>query len=342
MLNNIKLYNFRNFCEYTTDFSTRINVITGNNGVGKTSILEAVYMLSTGRSFRAKDLVNIIKHHTNELVLNAELYNNNQISIKKSSISQGQVYINQQACKRSSDLNSLLPTQLIYQDLFELMDASSQLRRNIIDWGVFHVEPDFADWCREYNRVLKQRNRLLSESRLFGDHKPWLQILVNLSEKIHLARSRYFDDLEKLFTDILSELLNDKVVCKLYYNKGWNSDLMEELTFQFQRDRQLGYTKLGSHNADLVFETDSLKSKYTLSRGQKKIILFVLKMAQYKLSNKQMIILLDDIFSELDSYFSDLIINYLRNNTQQVILTCHSKSQWQSYCGTTSDNIIFL
>jgi DNA replication and repair protein RecF len=241
----------------------------------------------------------------------ARKLNQDTISIQKSINGPTIVKINKLFCYNSSELAYFLPCQIFYQDLFQIIDAGPSIRRSLLDWGLFYQEPKYLAMWKQYKNVLKQRNALLKQNSTKAYYIPWDEQLIALAENIHTMRISYFIQLESMFNNILEQLTNCK--CNIIYYKGWGQkDLNKIIDEQFLADIQRQYTYSGSHNADLIFALDrSSKAKYILSRGQQKIILIALKIAQTLLLQQDCIYLFDDLIYYLnlkDKFFLLLLI----------------------------------
>jgi DNA replication and repair protein RecF len=292
----------RNITQARLDLNQRFNVFFGANGSGKTSLLESIYLLGSGHSFRSRETLSLVSYDTPSLTVFGEMQTGDSISIQKAK-SGTVVRLNQQTCQRSSDLARHLPCQIFYQDIFDIMDAGPAIRRSLLDWGLFHVEPDYHTVWKDYRRVLKHRNVLLRERAKQPAFLPWNEQLVDLSYMLDEFRSDYFKAWSAAFEHILPVLT--PLDCSLVYDKGWDKKntglgLDDILVQQFELDMQRQYTHSGAHQADILFKTTGQKAKQTLSRGQQKIILIALKLAQAKLLPGPCTYLFDDITAELD------------------------------------------
>ncbi len=316
----LNIHNVRNLKKLQILPHPKFNIITGLNGSGKTSILESIYLLGNGRSFRTRETAPLVNYTEDALTVFAEFHNHETLSIQKSKSGATKVQLNQQPCVRSSDLAYFLPCQVFYQDIFQIIDAGPLVRRGILDWGGFYQDKTYSNLLREYRHVVRQRNALLRQRANKARFAPWDKLLVDMALKIDAIRSGYFENLEKSFQYHLAKLTT--TACKISYYKGWdrkqtNKSLMEILDEQFASDLQRQFTHSGAHNADIYFDSAELKAKQTLSRGQQKIILIALKLAQAALLSTSCIYLLDDIGAELDKkHFSNLLDLINKNNGQ--------------------------
>ncbi|MFZ4077478.1 MAG: DNA replication/repair protein RecF [Legionellaceae bacterium] len=298
----LDIHHVRNLLTLGLTPHPRYNVFYGQNGSGKTSLLESVYLLSSGRSFRTRDVSSLIATHTSSLVVFAKTTKDDVISIEKSKAGTT-VRVNQHPCLKSSELALLLPCQVFYQDIFDIINAGPSVRRSVLDWGLFHVKQSYRTLLKDYRKILKHRNALLKQKASFSEFEPWNKQLAVLSEALDEHRSAYVETWSVQFSHILS-LLTD-FSCSLSYEKGWDKkktgqSLEVILKQQFEQDIFRQTTHSGAHHADLMFDVHPLHVKQNLSRGQQKVILIALKLAQAQLLNQPCLYLFDDMTSELD------------------------------------------
>lgn len=324
ILCELNIHHLRNIPLTQLTLHPQFNFFYGSNGSGKTSLLEAVYLLSSGHSFRTRETSPLVQYGHDELTVFARSVSHDTVSLQKNTSGGTQVRINQQPCLRSSDLARLLPCQLIYQDLFQIIDAGPSVRRNILDWGMFHVKHSYHGLWKDYKQTLKQRNALLRQKAQYQEVLPWDKLLVDLAEALHELRHHYTQALVECFQMYLAKLTD--VPCALDYFKGWDKKksgkaLAVILKEQFTIDCQRQYTHSGAHQADIVFESNANKAKTNLSRGQQKIILIALKLAQAHLLEKPCLYLFDDISSELDTQHLQRLLACLMDIKGQFFIT---------------------
>ncbi|CAM3052530.1 RecF recombinational DNA repair ATPase [Legionella steigerwaltii] len=324
ILSELKIHHLRNLSSVQLSLSPRFNFIFGPNGSGKTSILEGLYLLSCGHSFRSREISPIISYDESSLVVFARAQQHETISIQKSDSEPTQIKLNNQFCSTTSQLAYALPCQVFYSDIFQIIDAGPSVRRSLLDWGLFHVKHNYLSIWKEYKRVLKQRNALLRQHAPYAHFIPWDKQLSQLANQLHLLREEYFARWEQAFIDVLNEL--SPLDCKIIYSKGWDKkntgkELVHILEESFTSDSQKSYTQFGAHQADILIEVNQNKAKQVLSRGQQKIILFALRLAQGNLLQQDCLYLIDDLPAELDEHHQTRLMSYLSKRAGQYVIT---------------------
>lgn len=331
MLKDLTLTNFRCFAENNFNFTDGINLITGKNGSGKSSLLEAIYLAGRGRSFRSNYLSDLIKNESQESFVFLQLQDDSTSLLNKlgSQIKNNKLtlrYNNSPITKRS-DLLDILPIQLVTPISHMIIDSGPVYRRKFIDWGLFHVEHKYRQVWSSFNRVLKQRNQVLKDKS--SELKFWNEEFIKLSEQLNEYRECYFSELDSHFNSIQSELVSDSFV-SLEYKPGWNTDigLEKTLSSNIKRDIQYGFTHAGPHKADIKFNFLTSK-RNSLSRGQQKMIVFTLQISQclhlYSKTDIQPLLMIDDISSELDTDYLHSLLNLIHNLSLQTIVTAIKK-----------------
>jgi DNA replication and repair protein RecF len=331
ILNELQISNLRNIQHARLSLHPNLNIISGLNGGGKTTFLEALYLLSTGHSFRTREVVSLISQGQEALTVFAKTNDDQRISIQKSLHFPTMAKLNGEACTSSSELASFLPSQIFYQDIFQLIDAGPGVRRTVLDWGLFHVEHNYLSLWKDYRRALKQRNSLLKQRARAQLFVPWNQLMAELAIQLDKMREHYVSHLIHEFNAIVS-VLSD-LDCSLQYFKGWDKkgegrDLSDILTASYDKDMNRHY---GPHQADLIIVSNEYKVKQYLSRGQQKIILFALKFAQSRLVSKSCLYLIDDLCSELDTDHISRLLDYITNLKGQFFITTKLKEEILSH-----------
>ncbi|HBI21507.1 MAG TPA: DNA replication/repair protein RecF [Legionella sp.] len=320
----LNVHHVRNIASAQLTLHPRYNVFYGANGSGKTSLLEAIYLLSTGHSFGTREIASLVQRGESALTVFARTHAQDTVSIQKSIAHPTQVKINQQPCQRSSDLAHFFPCQAFHQGIFQIMDEGPSVRRSLLDWGLFHVEPSYLSVWKDYRRIVKQRNALLRQKASLPHCLPWNSMLVERAVALDRMRADYFKQWSSVFQTFVSQLTDTP--CTIHYYKGWDKkgsgkDLSTILLEQFNSDIQAQYTHSGAHHADILFDAGPIGGKPSLSRGQQKIILVALRLAQAHLLPKPCVYLFDDITAELDSNHVERFFNCLNQVKGQFFLT---------------------
>lgn len=328
-LNQLILSNIRNLAETDLKFGSQFNVFIGSNGSGKTSFLEAIHLLSVGRSFRARSMQQVVAFGADKCVIRAQV--NASSDLDDSNVWLGavrgisgsaQYKIGEQTEKSASELSKKLPVQLIDVNSSMLLDGGPVFRRQFMDWGVFHVEHSFLDNWRLMSRALEQRNASLKSKQIPG--RAWDDAFVKYANAVDVARRSYLERYCTIFACMLRELLNLSNV-EIRYMRGWSNDreLAEVLRSSINFDVSCGYTCRGPQRADLEVLIDSRPAKHVLSRGQMKIFVCIMLLARAKLlkGSRSSVFLVDDLHAELDKESCELFVAALKSLNCQAFIT---------------------
>ena len=327
----LEITDFRNLSSASLALNpSGLNIFIGKNGSGKTSILEAVYYLGLGRSFRSAHVAHVIQYTKPAFTLFGELLENQTVGIERSRSGDSLIKINRQPAASLAELSLILPIQLLTPHVFHLLELGPQSRREFLDWGVFHVEHSFIHTWRRFKLALRQRNAALRSPNTSNDEVLlWDHELAASATEIHAMRESYLIDFKNFFEialDALLPLFHSSIELK----PGWDitQDYRILLREELQKDRLMGFTQHGPHRADLKILVDGKPAAELLSRGQQKLCISAMKLAQASLlkqrSGQQCIFLLDDITSELDIENQRKIIQLLEGDAAQVFITALS------------------
>lgn len=328
-LTRLHIDTFRNISSAQLNPGDGLNLIYGENGSGKTSILEAIYFLGMGRSFRSHLSQRVIQHNDDKLTLFANLSlgdRESKIGLRRFRSGETEVKINGDNIKRLSTLAETLPIQVITPESFSLLFEGPKSRRQFIDWGAFHSDKSFHLAWANVKRILKQRNQLLKNQVSYSQIHFWDKELVRYSEQVTDIRKQYVDSLNEQLKGIIGEFL-PQVEVKVSFTRGWDSktDFGQLLETQYLRDVAAGNTGSGPHKADLRLRVGILPVQDALSRGQLKLLVCALRIAQGKLlkqqTDKNSIYLVDDLPSELDAKHRQLLLQQLMDTGAQVFVT---------------------
>ena len=334
-LSHLKIRDFRNLVDIEFEPCSGVNLIYGLNASGKTSLLESIYYLSHLRSFRTPYLSDLINHDASRLQLLAkatdQLDNQIPIGIDRSKDSL-EVRANHKPIQRVADITAIFPVLAIHPDSYRLITGSPGERRAYIDWGVFHVEQGFFEAWQRYKKALSQRNAALRSGQKPSYCKLWDKELDQAAEYINVKREKYIQDLYPFYLDLIEQFFPDQQV-KLEYRRGWKSEesLRTVLEQTFDRDLKRGMTQAGPHRADLYIQVDGKSAQTGISRGQQKVLVALLKLAQVQQFSqsaaRHCILLYDDLAAELDKEHRKQIMSVLKSMPIQLFLTAIEPDQ---------------
>ncbi|MFO7592539.1 MAG: DNA replication/repair protein RecF [Pseudomonadota bacterium] len=331
-LNRIEVRHLRNLSSVSLQPTSGINIIEGLNASGKTSLLEAIHILGLARSFRTGKPEKLIQYGEASYTLFAELTNQtpHRLGIQRYRDQRLELRLDGSKLHSRSELATILPLQLITPESTLLLTGAPAERRNFIDWIMFHVEPTFHQVWKSYQLHLKQRNALLRQGSL-ETLSLWSQGLIEYGEKIDQLRRGVIDELIHFIARYCSQILPD-IDIHVHYRQGWRKDLTlaESIDNALDTDRKMHFTTTGPHRAELIFKHGELNVSEVLSRGQLKLLLCVLKLAQIGFLREKTaispVVLIDDLPAELDSSHRKLLLSHLHQLETQVFVTTTSRS----------------
>lgn len=345
-LRTLRAVQLRNLVDVDLEFSPQCNLICGPNGSGKTSLLEAIYLLARGKSFRCSRLSRLARFNESAYSVRSEIVRElNRIKLAARYEKRELTLTNGgDAVKRSSELVTLLPLTLVSTDSHKLFSDGPKQRRKFIDWGVFHVKPRFLEVWRAYCRAMGQRNALLRQGSAGTTLSSWNHELENAALEIDEWRRDYVEALRGYFMPMLASLvdLNDLTID---YQRGWpvNISLSDHLLQCQERDLRLGYTRDGPHTADLQIKVSGVAAQECASRGQQKLIISALHLAQAALFSEQLnqscLVLVDDLPAELDAERRVYLLNLLNSLQCQVFITAIEENELD--LGVFSESKVF-
>lgn len=348
---SLNVTGLRNLQPVTLSLSPRVNIFYGDNGSGKTSVLEAIYLLGLARSFRSHKINTVINYANNDCTIFGKIrqaeHITHQLGINRNKQGELQIRIDGQNVRTTVQLADILPIQVINPDSFRLLEGSPKLRRQFTDWGVFHAEQRFLGAWQRVQKSLKQRNSWLRQGRKNQQElQVWDYEFCTASEEIDLYRKHYIEKLSPIFEKILLDLLDINDFSLTYY-RGWDKDtpLAKILENNLQRDMQLGHTQAGSQRADLRLKLGGYNAAEVLSRGQQKLVVCALKIAQGYLINEnkkgQVVYLIDDLASELDEKHRQALCKLLEALECQIFITGVEKEPIYNLWQTQTEIAVF-
>jgi len=318
MIERLQISHLRNLTQISVE-PAACNIIIGANGSGKTSLLEAIFLLSRGKSFRHHQPKRYIQHHQNNTTVHAKINDSRTLAIQKQADATTILRLNQTTVYNQSILTEQLPTLLIDPSTMDMLEQGSASRRQLLDWLVFHMKQGFHPQWMAYQRLLKQRNSLLKSTRhltqvQLAELKSWDKGLSNHAALIHHYREQVFIEWQPYFAKSIVQLLPSYAEqLSLSYNAGYDTSvaLDVQLNERLEQDLQLGYTRIGNHRADIHVHwrsDESISDQTTdagtaasghgiqtklptlkeqaanvLSRGEKKLLITALRLSQLPL-----------------------------------------------------------
>lgn len=337
-LTRLHVHQVRNLNEVVLGCHPRFNLFLGQNGSGKTSLLEAIHLLALGRSFRSRHHHTIINHGHQQLACFGEMIDaqdaKTSMGIEKNRQGEVKCKLLGQNCDKLSRFALTLPLQLLTPETFKLLVDGPQERRRFLDWGVFHVEHSFTVLCQRYQRLLKQRNAALKQFSRSSSLQAWEKELIEVGEKITNHRKQYLVGLLP-FINEAREYLLPAFNIQINYEQGWQPNLSLEAALQgaLSQDQRFGYTSVGPHRAELAITLDAHDAHQVLSRGQQKLLICALHLAQAKqlhaCTGKKCLFLIDDLASELDEVNRKQLIAALAKAGHQLFLTGTEEAPWR-------------
>ncbi len=341
-LEKLKLINFKNYTEAEFDFSPKINCFIGNNGAGKTNILDAIYYLSFCKSyFNPSDTQNI-KHNESFFAVHGTYHKNNNggdyLTVVQKRGHRKIFKLNDKEYDRLADHIGLYPLVMISPYDRDLINEGSEVRRKYIDSVISQFDKVYLDNLINYNKALLQRNVLLkkfAESNYYdaGSLEIWSNKLASLGEKIYSKRKEFLGEFLPLFQQYFEFISGGKEEVAIEYDSQIHEHPLEELlNSSVEKDRQVRYTTVGIHKDDLLMRINGYPLKKFGSQGQQKSYVVAIKMAQFEYTREikgfKPVLLLDDIFDKLDENRVKKIIQLVSENSfKQVFITDTQKER---------------
>lgn len=341
-LTQLNIDHVRNLRQVQLRGLQQVNVFHGRNGSGKTSILESIHLLGMARSFRGNSIRSLITHEQEACtvfgrVTDDERGGSESIGVQRSRTGEVRIRVGGSPVKVLAELAERLPLQVITADSFNLLTGPPGGRRQLLDWGVFHVEQRFFAQWQKFQRCLKQRNMLLRRGKLSDQELAvWTRDLASAGTMIHEFREACFAHLAPRFEAILARLAPSLEDVSLDYRRGWDRQLGYDQALQqsIATDVEQGYTHSGPQRADVRVYAGKHLAAETLSRGQQKLVVCALKLAQGQLKSElgggNCTYLIDDLPSELDVDHSRQVCSLLAGLGAQVFITCVDSGEIQS------------
>jgi DNA replication and repair protein RecF len=326
-LKKLSLINFKNYNKAELEFSPKINSLVGNNGVGKTNILDAIHYLSLTKSFFNNIDSISIRHDEDYFIINGTFIRNDeedQIYCAFQKQKQKVLRKNGKEYQKLSDHVGKYPVVMISPADNALISEGSEGRRKFMNKIISQYNPEYLDSVLKYSKALQNRNRLLKDFKSSGKFDNdaltiWDSQLVKYGKYVYHERENLINELIPVFQENYSMISSGKESVKLSYRSHLSEgDFAEALANSVAKDRFLEYTTIGIHKDDLLLEMDGYSVKSLGSQGQQKSYLVALKLAKFEYIKQKSgispILLLDDIFDKFDAGRVEKIINLVGNH----------------------------
>lgn len=331
-LNHLEVRDFRNVTLADIDLSPGINLLVGKNGAGKTAILEAVFLLARGRSFRTTHSKQLIRHSALELIVRGEVESAqlvHRLARGKSRNGESRARIDGEAALKQSRFAELMPLQTLLPGIADLVLDGPSIRREFVDWGLFHVEHQYLDLTRRYRKSLIQRSAWLRSAQgLSFKQDPWAADIARNGAQINIRRRHFVASLNERIYNVIEGLTAEFDVKLAYQGANVAVDettLAAQMADAFDRDCRQGITNAGPHRNDIDILINGAKAKNVVSRGQAKLIASAITLAYCAelrhRSDILPILLLDDFGAELDKVYRERFFQELERIGCQVIAT---------------------
>ena len=339
-MKSVSLLGFRNIRSASMVTDKQVNVFYGKNGSGKTSILEALFYLSRAKSFRTNKRLNLLNTDSSMLAVSVDIEQRStrhKLGIGLQGNGQAKIKLDGELIHRLSEASVLFPTRIVTPESFDVFFSSPKARRSFFDFGLFHVEHEFKEHWAAYSKLLKQTNALLRRSN--PDRRElsfWYKGLVEASARIERFREMFFDKhFSKAIEALADELAANENVDliagleirykKKLFSQSEGISLEQQVDRQIERDLRYKQVGFGPNRADVLFIQDGEDIGNKLSRGQSKMLFYLLEIAMVKIiramTNKNILLLVDDLPSEVDENTRSTMLEMLLHSEAQVFVT---------------------
>jgi len=326
-IQKLEIKNLRNLIDVVLQPTQGLNYIFGPNGSGKTSLLEAIHCLGRGKSFRTHKTNHLINDASSSFTVVGRVQQKSRLLTvgMQRYAGNSQIRLDGHNVARASELTDILPIAVLDPGLHRLMEEGPDLRRRFLDWGVFHVEHTFNGIWNNYRRSLAQRNAALRSGWTQQAIAHWDHELSVAAGQLDQARRTYLNNLLVFVREFLADFPAMADI-DIRYQQGWREavDYQSYLSAQYESDKDRGFTQFGPHRADLRIRIGGVDARDYLSRGQQKVLVANLILAQCRQITSQCIaavVLVDDLPAELDVDTRARLLQVLRNTEAQIFLT---------------------
>lgn len=318
-IKSIKLISFRNYDYQIVDFPMQITLVSGSNGQGKTNLVESIVVSATTKSPRTSNISELVKDGSSEATVEILLdrkFGQMNLSCVINAKGEKKFFINSNPVSKMSEVFGNLVVVYFSPDDLKIVSASPDKRRDFMDTDISELSGSYYNLVQRYNKVLLQRNKLLKTERdrtlLLSQIEVWDEQLAQIASLITKTRKSFIEKLKVPAKEALKFISSSKDELEIEYvgAKGTTAEeikeeLLKSLKFNLERDIELGYTSVGPHRDDIYFGLNSKDARNFASQGQQRSIVLALKFAELEIFEKELneepILVLDDVFSELDT-----------------------------------------
>jgi len=301
----------------------------GPNGAGKSSVLEAINTLSAGHSFRTRKAKELISHDAEDFTVSGLLQDpqgrEHRCGMRRTKAGDVELRMNYEPVRSMAEISRAIPMKALTPDSHALIQDGPTARRQFIDWGTFHMEPDFFNHWKRYKRALAQRNQALRTGAPTAEITSWDEEFAAAGSWIDQVRASYLKQLQPYFEQLLKQL-TDSFTVNIAYKRGFSEErtLLETLQKNFGQHQRFRTTTDGPHRAELALNVGDHPARQVLSRGQQKLVVYALHLAQLEVlhqdADRHAIVLCDDLASELDQRNVSRVLNLLASKPTQVFI----------------------
>ena len=338
---NIKLINFRNYCNLDINLNSKTNVFIGKNAQGKTNLLESIYICATGRSFRTNRDREIISFDKNQAYIGSKMNigkYERMVEIKLERDKTKRIKVNQTELKNYKELYSGLNVVIFSPEDLKLVKEGPGERRNFLDLEISQIKPVYNYNIARYNKILFQRNNILKSNKFQKDIKSLLEIfdlqLAKIGTEIVIERNNYINDLSKICKVTHNRITLSKESLDLKYCSNINlfddkaemeREYIKKLQKNIEKDIEYRTTSVGAHRDDIIITINNKDLKTYGSQGQQRTAILSIKLSEVELIKNERgiypVLLLDDVFSELDEQRRKYLIKSFRDMQTLITVT---------------------
>ena len=334
-LQSLQTHHFRNLSDVNLELDPGLQLVFGDNASGKTSLLDAIHVLCSAKSFLGATPRKLMQFQQDSMSLNGIIQQPDLAGLPlqfKWQSSHIQLSAGYNTIRRTSDYASYQPVQSITPLSYRIIDDTPETRRRFMDWGVFHVKPGYIEDWRRFQRSLGHRNTMLRSGTDNRTLTAWNQEFVDLANRVDAHRSSYLSEYQSTF-DVLATHFFPQHELAINYFRGWDheKELLQLLEDSLSKDAERRYTLYGPQRADLQIKLNHRPARDVASRGQKKLITFALYLSQSLFQQQSGarggILLIDDLPSELDHEHQGQVLDFLMTTPAQVVISCIDRQQ---------------